>query len=91
MSNADTWLAQTKLRGQVPIARAIVALRAVAPGTVQVLGADGFSALNRPSLEYVLDLSRSVDQTIAADESVRQAIAALETWPSDFLVELVVQ
>lgn len=91
MSNADSWLAQANLNGQVPIARAIAALRAVTPGTVQVLGADGFSALNRPTLQYVLDLSRSVDPTITADESVRQAIAALETWPPDFLVELVVQ
>ena len=91
MSSADSWLAQANLGGQVPVARAIAALRAVAFGTVQVLGADGFSALNRPSLEYMLDLSRSVDQTITADESVRKANAALEIWPSDFLVGLVVQ
>ena len=42
------------------------------------------------TLDHVPDLSNSSDGT-GTNASVRQALAVLETWPADFLVELVVQ
>ena len=90
MSSGESWVSRENLNRQVPIARVIAALRSAQPGDLCVLGTDGFTVRNRPSLDYVLDLSPESDET-SADESEHQAIAVLATWPTDLLVELVVQ
>ena len=54
---------------------------------MRVLGADGFTAANRPALDFIADFTRS---SITASESVAEAIAVLSTWPDSLLVELVV-
>ncbi len=90
MSSSEQWLDREHLNGQVPIARAIAALRAIDSDDVWLLGADGFTAPNHPTLDFILDLS-DLPTGEGATESVRQGLAVLAQWPADLLVELVVR
>jgi hypothetical protein len=83
---ADSWLEENGAIGQIAVTHALDVLRRT-PSGVRVLGADGFTEVNHPTLDFIADFSRS---PMTPEESVATAIDTLASWPTDLLVELVV-
>lgn len=83
---AERWLEQNEAVGQIALAHAIDVLRRM-PSGIRVLGADGFTAVSRPTHNFIADFSHA---PMTPADSVAAAIDALSTWPAELLVELVV-
>ena len=83
---AESWLEENGAVGQIAIAHALDVLRRT-PSGVRVLGADGFTEFNHPTLDFIADFSRS---PMTPEQSVATATDTLASWPANLLVELVV-